>query len=98
MSSADVRRPLTLRLRPDAHDPPGRWDAWIERHQGTHDIELDTSASLAEALDDLASDTALQVALGAEYCAHHLHMKRVEVGKCEGKSPEEARDFLIWFV
>ena len=55
-------------------------------------------ASLAEALDDLAADTPLVAAMGAEYCAHHSHMKRVEVTKCEGKTPEEARDFLIWFV
>jgi glutamine synthetase len=54
--------------------------------------------SLAEALDDLAADTALVDAVGAELCAHHLHMKRVEVAKCEGKTPEGARDFLIWFV
>jgi hypothetical protein len=49
-----LRRPLTLRLRPDDRDPPGRWNAWIERHHGTHDVELDVSPSLAEALDPVA--------------------------------------------
>ncbi len=72
---------------------PETGDCFMEQR-----AEYGVAGSLAEALDDLAADTALQAAVGPEYCAHHLHMKRVEVGKCEGKTPEQARDFLIWFV
>lgn len=57
-----------------------------------------TAASLPEALDDLAADAALTAAVGAEYVAHHLHMKRVEVEKQAEKSDVEARDFYIWYV
>lgn len=53
---------------------------------------------LTEALDDLAADTALIEAMGAEYCAHHMHMKRTEIEKQAGKSDLEARDFYVWFV
>jgi glutamine synthetase len=56
------------------------------------------AASLGQALDDLEADTALVAAMGAEYCAHHVHMKRVEVAKQDGKTPEAARDFYIWFI
>lgn len=55
-------------------------------------------ASLGEALDDLAADSALVAAMGPDYVAHHSHMKRVEIAKCADKTPEQARDFLIWFV
>ena len=56
------------------------------------------AASLAEALDDLEADTALVAAMGAEYCAHHLHMKRAEVEKTAEMSADAVRDFYIWFV
>lgn len=54
--------------------------------------------SLAGALDDLLADADLVAAMGPEYCAHHIHMKRVEVEKTSGMTPEGARDFAIWFV
>ena len=57
-----------------------------------------TATSLAEALDDLVADTALVEAVGADYVAHHVHMKRSEVEKQSGKSNEDARDLYIWFV
>lgn len=57
-----------------------------------------TAESLAGALDDLEADTALVAAMGAEYCAHHVHMKRVEIDKTKDMTPEQARDFSIWFV
>ncbi|MEZ5752446.1 MAG: glutamine synthetase family protein, partial [Paracoccaceae bacterium] len=60
--------------------------------------EYGVAASLAEALDDLEADAALVEAMGAGYCAHHVHMKRAEVEKQAGKTPEEARDFYAWFV
>jgi len=56
------------------------------------------ATSLAGALDDLEADTAMVTAMGAEYCAHHIHMKRVEVAKTRDMTPEQARDFAIWFV
>ena len=56
------------------------------------------AGSLAEALDDLQADTALIAALGPDYVAHHVHMKRVEVEKQAEKSDVEARDFYIWYV
>ena len=63
-----LRHPLTLRLRPHDSDAPGRWDAWISRHAAAHDVELDRSATLAEALDGVAwvaglESTALVLAL-----------------------------------
>ena len=56
------------------------------------------AGSLAEALDDLAANTALVEAMGADYCAHHIHMKRVEVDKQAGKDDEAQRDFYVWYV
>jgi glutamine synthetase len=63
-----------------------------------NDATEGVAASLGQALEDLEADAALMAAMGAEYCAHHVHMKRVEVAKQDGKTPEAARDFYIWFV
>ena len=60
--------------------------------------EYGVAESLGAALDDLEADTAMVAAMGAEYCAHHIHMKRVEVEKTKDMTPEQARDFAIWFV
>jgi hypothetical protein len=49
-----LQEPLTLRLRPPADDPPHRWDAWIARLQGVHDVAVDRCASWAEAMDSVA--------------------------------------------
>jgi hypothetical protein len=49
-----LRKPLTLRLRPHDSDPPGRWDAWIARQSQRNDVSLDTSPTLADALDRVA--------------------------------------------
>ncbi|GAB4271616.1 MAG: type I glutamate--ammonia ligase [Pararhodobacter sp.] len=57
-----------------------------------------TAQSLAEALDDLQADTAMIEAMGAAYCAHHIHMKRAEVEKQAERDVEAQRDFYIWFV
>lgn len=46
--------PLSLRIRPHADEPEGRWRRWIDHHRGAHDIALDRSAGLAEALDGVA--------------------------------------------
>lgn len=63
-----------------------------------NDAEFGVAADLGAALDDLAADAPLQAAMGEGYCAHHLHMKRVEVGKLADMTPEQARDWYIWFV
>ena len=57
-----------------------------------------TADNLAGALDDLAADTALTRAVGEALCAHHIHMKHVEVEKTRDLSPEALRDFYIWFI
>ena len=57
-----------------------------------------TAEDLSGALDDLEADAALVAAVGAEFCAHHVHMKRVEIDKTKDMTPEQARDFSIWFV
>jgi primosomal protein N' (replication factor Y) len=46
--------PLSLRIRPHAGDAPERWRAWIDQHRGTHDVALDRSPGLAEAMDSVA--------------------------------------------
>ncbi|WP_334194712.1 glutamine synthetase [Pararhodobacter sp.] len=60
--------------------------------------EYGVAETLTGALNDLEADGALVAAMGAEYCAHHIHMKRVEVDKTRDMTPEGARDFAIWFV
>jgi glutamine synthetase len=62
------------------------------------DAPYGVAETLATALDDLEADGALIEAVGAEYCAHHVHMKRAEVEKQADKSDEDARDFYIWYV
>lgn len=54
--------------------------------------------SLGVALDDLAADTRLIDAMGAEYCAYHTHMKRNELEKTAEMTADEIRDFYIWYV
>ena len=60
--------------------------------------EFGVAEDLAAALTDLEADTALIAAMGAEYCAHHLHMKRVEVEKTAALTGDALRDFYIWYV
>ena len=74
--------------------PPAETGDCFTGNDATHG----TAESLAGALDDLEADADLVAAVGADYCAHHLHMKRVEVTKQDGKTPAAARDFYIWHV
>lgn len=46
--------PLNLRLRPHDSDVAGRWDAWMQGHQGEHHLVYDPSATLAEAIEGVA--------------------------------------------
>ena len=60
--------------------------------------EYGVAETLSAALDDLEADAPMIAAMGPEYVAHHVHMKRVEVDKTKDMTPEQARDFSIWFV
>ena len=65
-----LHRPLSLRLRPHADDAPGRWRDWISAQQARHDVTLDTSPTLADALDPVAwvaglESVALVIALAS---------------------------------
>ena len=52
----------------------------------------------SEAMADQDRTIALVEAMGAEYCAHHIFMKRAEVDKQAGKDDEAQRDFYVWYV
>lgn len=41
---------LRIRLRPHPDDPPGKYDAWIERHADRFDVAMDAESPLASAL------------------------------------------------
>lgn len=63
-----------------------------------NDATHGTAASLAEALDDLAADTALSAAVGQDLVDHHLFMKRAEVEKTTGLEGDALRDWYIWYL
>lgn len=65
-----LEAPLSLRIRAHDSEAPDRWDAWLRSQQGVHDVALDRSPTLAEALDGVAwvagfESTALVVALAS---------------------------------
>ena len=65
----------------------------------THnDAPHGVAASLTEALDDLAADTALTQALGAGLVENHLYMKRAEVDKTAALEGDALRDWYIWYI
>jgi glutamine synthetase len=55
-------------------------------------------ASLGEAIADLAADTELAEAVGAELVANHVFMKNHEVKKTRDLEGDELTDFYIYFV
>ena len=63
-----------------------------------NDATHGTAASLAEALNDLESDTALTTAVGAGLVENHLYMKRAEVEKTALLDPDALRDWYIWYL
>jgi glutamine synthetase len=63
-----------------------------------NDAAHGTAANLTEALEDLAADSALSHAVGADLVANHLYMKRAEVGKTETLEPDALRDWYIWYL
>ena len=54
--------------------------------------------SLAEAVADLAADTALAEAVGAELVANHVFMKTEEVKKTRELEGDALRDFYVYFI
>lgn len=64
----------------------------------TNDAKPGTAASLSEALDDLAADTALSNAVGAGLVENHIFMKRAEVEKTAALDADALRDWYIWYV
>lgn len=63
-----------------------------------NDAPHGTAASLTEALQDLAADTALTTAVGADLVANHLYMKQAEVTKTEALEGDALRDWYIWYL
>lgn len=63
-----------------------------------NDAEHGTAASLAEAIDDLAADSALSAAVGQGLVDNHIFMKRAEVEKTAGLEGDALRDWYIWYL
>jgi len=63
-------------------------------NDATHGV----AASLTEALDDLAADTALSAAVGQGLVDNHIFMKRAEVEKTAGLEGDALRDWYIWYL
>jgi hypothetical protein len=49
-----LRPPLSLRLRPHDQDPSGRWDDWVRRQQEQHQVVIETSPTVPDAIDRVA--------------------------------------------
>lgn len=63
-----------------------------------NDAEHGVAASLTEALDDLAADTALSAAVGQGLVDNHIFMKRAEVEKTAALEGDALRDWYIWYL
>jgi glutamine synthetase len=64
----------------------------------TNDATVGVAASLTEALNDLAADSALCNAVGAGLVENHLYMKRAEVEKTAALTGDALRDWYIWYL
>ena len=53
---------------------------------------------LVRALNALEQDRCLYRAIGQDLVEAHLHMKRDEVRRLEGKSADEVRDYYLPFI
>ena len=74
--------------------PPPEAGDGFDRVDAGHGV----AASLGEAIDDLAADTALGDAVGRALTDHHIFMKRIEVEKTKGLEGCALRDFYIWYI
>lgn len=63
-----------------------------------NDAEHGVAASLTEAIDDLAADTALSAAVGQGLVDNHIFMKRAEVEKTAALEGDALRDWYIWYL
>ena len=63
-----------------------------------NDAEHGVAASLTEAIDDLAADTALCAAVGQGLVDNHIFMKRAEVEKTAALEGDALRDWYIWYL
>lgn len=63
-----------------------------------NDADHGVAASLAEAIDDLAADTALSAAVGQGLVDNHIFMKRAEVEKTAALEGDALRDWYIWYL
>lgn len=63
-----------------------------------NDAGRGVAASLAEAIDDLAADTALSAAVGQGLVDNHIFMKRAEVEKTAALEGDALRDWYIWYL
>ena len=64
----------------------------------SNDAPHGTAATLTEALQDLAADTALTNAVGADLVANHLYMKHAEFAKTAALEGDALRDWYIWYL
>ena len=55
-------------------------------------------AGLSKALDALERNKDLYRAISPDLCEAHLHMKRDEITRLRGKSPQEIRDYYLPFI
>ena len=62
------------------------------------DASVGAAADLAGAIADLSSDTALSAAIGQGLVDNHVFMKEAEVEKTKDLSPEQLRDFYIYYI
>ncbi|MCE8009237.1 glutamine synthetase family protein [Aestuariivita sp.] len=62
------------------------------------DAKAGTADDLKGAVADLAADTILAEAVGAELVANHVYMKQKEVRKTRDLEGDALRDFYVWFV
>jgi glutamine synthetase len=63
-----------------------------------NDAAFGVAENLSGALDDLAADSALCAAVGADLVENHIFMKRAEVEKTAALEGEALRDWYIWYL
>lgn len=62
------------------------------------DATIGAATDLKSAIADLTADTALSEAVGSGLVENHVFMKMAEVEKTENLSPEELRDFYVYYM
>ena len=62
------------------------------------DATVGAASDLAGAVADLSSDTVLSAAVGQGLVDNHVFMKEAEVEKTKDLTPEQLRDFYIFYI